>query len=92
MERAIYDCYTVQGMTVEYIDMGVEYGYMGKTLQIIGEQDSGEISTSESDEVLGYYERDDEDNVTITLRDGRTFTLDGNSEEDFENFALEMLV
>ena len=59
MERAIYDCYTVQGMTVEYIDMGVEYGYMGKTLQIIGEQDSGEISTSESDEVLGYYERDD---------------------------------
>lgn len=91
MERAIYDAYNVQGMTVEYIDMGVEYTYMGKALQIIGEQDAGEVSISTEDEVLGYYERD-EDTVTVTLRDGRTFTLDGNSEEDFENFALQMLV
>lgn len=90
MDSELYLC-SVFGMTVEYIDMGVEYTYMGKTLQIIGEQDSGEISTSESDDVLGYYERDENDVVTITLNDGRTFTLDGCNENEFEDFALEML-
>lgn len=78
------------GVTVQYVDMGVEYGYNGRTLTIVGEYEGGELSMSDSDVVLGYYERDDEGLTQVTLRDGRVFTL-GNSEEDYEDFALRLL-
>jgi len=78
------------GVTVEYIDMGVEYGYMGKTLEIVGEQECGEVAFGDSEGVLGTYVRRG-DEVTFTLEDGRVFVLDGGSEQAWEDWALAML-
>ena len=86
MQSEMFVC--SNGVTVQYIDAGVEYSYNGRMLQIYGEYSNGEISISDSEFVLGYYKRDN-DVMQVTLRDGRTFTL--GSEEDDENFALQML-
>lgn len=76
------------GVTVEYVDMGVEYGYNGRTLQFLGEQHDGELSTG--GEVIGYYERDDDADMTVvTLNDGREFEL--SSEYDYEALAKQLL-
>lgn len=74
------------GVTVRWIDMGEEFEYRGKTLQVVGKWASGEISTGS--EVQGYYLRDS-DTMFVSMLDGRTFTL--CEDDDYEDFALEML-
>jgi hypothetical protein len=78
------------GVMVQYVDMGVEYSYNGKTLQILGDATEGEISISDKDYVIGEYGRDYYGTVThVELEDGREFALE--SEEDYEAFALKLL-
>ena len=89
MQNELFTC--DNGVTMQYTDMGVEYGYGGRTLQIVGEYEQGELSMSDSDEVVGYYERDDEGVTVVTLRDGVGSVITLNSEEDYEDFALMML-
>ena len=88
MDCERYTC--SNGVMVEHIDMGVEYSYRGKTLEIVGEQECGEVAFGDSDSVLGTYVRRG-DEVTFTLEDGRVFTLDGCSEQAWEDWALAML-
>jgi hypothetical protein len=89
MQQETFAC--GNGLVVDYVDMGVEYTYNGRTLQIVGDYAEGELSMSDSDEVFGYYTREDGDDVTVVqLRDGRVFTV-GDDEADYERLALMLL-
>lgn len=77
------------GVSVQYIDMGVEYSYGSKTLEIVGDYAEGELSMSDGDHVIGYYERGDDGVTVVTLEDGKQLTA--TTEEEYEELALKLL-
>ena len=77
------------GVAMQYIEEGVEYSLNELTLQFVGEQAFGEVSIGNNPLVIGEYYRDEEDATVVELEDGRVFTL--CSDEDYEDFALQML-
>jgi ABC-type polysaccharide/polyol phosphate transport system ATPase subunit len=77
------------GIAVQDVDMGVEYSKGGKTVSIIGEQDSGEIHLNSV--FVGYYEQDEDGNVTVTDAKGTVIAVLDYSEEAFEEFAATLL-
>jgi hypothetical protein len=77
-------------MKVVYTDSGVVYSKDGKTLSFNGEQDDGEVFVD--DTLLGYYERDEDDMVTITTQTGKVLAVIGCDEDAYEAYAATVLV
>lgn len=76
------------GVLVEYVYLGVEYSYRGRTLGVYGFSESGEIVLE--DDAIGTYARNEQGMTEVTLYDTRTFFLE--LEEDFEAFAKKLLL
>lgn len=87
MESEVFVC--ANGVTMQHIGMGVEYGYNGRTLAIVGEWEYGELNMDGSDAAFGYYERNEDGVAVVTLCDGRTFEVE--SEDEYEALALRLL-
>ena len=77
-------------MQVVYTDSGVEYTANGKTLSFSGEQEAGEVHLGNT--LMGFYERDEDDNVCITDPSGKIVGEFGSSEDEYEEFATSVLV
>lgn len=78
------------GVTVQDVDMGVEYSYNGVTLSIIGEADCGEIHLN--DVFVGYYEHNYEaDSIDILAANDTVIETLECSDAAFDAFAAKML-
>ena len=76
------------GIDMQYIDGGVMYMLNGFALEITGEGDHGEIATENG--CIGYYTRDEDGVVWAEIDDGRKLRI-GEGEEEFAEFAKQML-
>ena len=77
-------------MQVLYTDSGVVYTANGKTLSFNGEQQDGEVHLN--DTFYGYYERDEDDMVTITAQTGKVLAVIDCDEDAYEAYAATVLL
>ena len=74
-------------LQVNFIEGGEAYSYAGRTLEITGDYDEGDLAVDER--AIGTYKRNDEGLCVVTLDDGRTWTVD--SDDEYTAMALEIL-
>jgi len=74
------------GVMVQSIDMGVQYMHNGHTMVVVGEQQQGEIDVDapavETEHVEG---------VNVEFIGAEAVATIGNTEEDYEAYALQVL-
>ena len=76
------------GVSVQFIDEGVQYTLNDRTLTISGEWFVGEVHLD--DKLLGKYKRDDSDDAWLELANKERVYI-GQDEDAFAEFAKQML-
>jgi hypothetical protein len=79
------------GITVQYVDMGVEYSYKGHTMRFVGEQQQGEVELD--DAYYAEYSFNDElDAIELRNMDSdEVFATIANTDEAYEAYVLQVL-
>ena len=80
---------TANGIAIQDVDMGVTYSKDGKTVSIIGEQDSGEVHLN--DTFIGYYEHSNDGSVVVKAANNSVLIVLDCNEEAFEAYAAKLL-